>query len=283
MMKFSSVLRRAFAVYREHFRALMMTLLLELVLRAIALAPLLFLAAPQTRPLALCCVLLAVFIVLPARQNAALAMQDALSGGSPFSLRLISMENYGRKLAHGLLSALRMILWGAPLIVGLALARWAWSGGGSFDGFTLLRTIRTFGGDDLFRGMAYLAVIYLATLIPLLIGCAFHSGDRHAAALGDSRLPKGRRGALIGQWFAGLIVFVPFLVVAAFPCASLIQSLLAAVSEFFNTFDFALPAMGTPLAVLGALAVILLLPAIPLRTLMPAIYLRAAQDTSHAS
>ena len=277
-MTFSSVLRRALAAYRGHFRALMMTLLLELVLRLIALTPLLFLAAPQTRPLALICIPLYLLIVLPARQNVALALQDLLSGGSPFSLRLVSLEGYGHKLLRGLISVGKLLLWGAPLIVGVALARWAWSGGGSFDGFTLLRTIRSFGGDDLFRGMAYLAAIYLATLIPLLIGCAFHSGDRHAVALGNPRLPKGRRGALIRYWFAGLIVFVPFLAVAAFPCASLIRALMGAINEFFNTFEFTFPAVGPQLAMLGTAVVILLLPAIPLRALMPATCLRDAAD-----
>lgn len=288
MMKLSSVLRESFLIYRKHFRELMLTLLLELVLRLIALAPLLFLAAPQTRPLALISIPLYLFIVLPARQNVALGVQSLLSGGPLFTHQLVSAEDYGKKVLRGLTAALRMLLWAALLIAGVAVIQIVRSlDGNTLDVLTLMRFIKSMGGNDLFRGFGVLAAIYLATLIPVLIGCAFHSGDRHAAALGSPELTKGRRGALIRLWLVGLAVFLPFAVAVAFPCASFFQALIAAIEEFNVTFTFVFPAVGSTFAVLGALVVILLLPALPLRTLMPAVYVRAAQaesaDSAHAA
>ena len=281
-MKLSSVLRESLLIYRKHFRELMLTLLLELVLRLIALAPLLVLAAPQTRPLALLCMVLELLIVLPARQNVALGMQRLLAGGSLFGPELVSMEHYGRKVLRGLTAALKMLLWALPLIAGVALALWA-QRGGSIDGFTLMRFIKDLGGGEIFRGIGVVAAIYLATLIPPMIGCAFHCGDRHASALGHPRLTKGRHGALILLWLGGLVFFLPFVIAAIFPCAGFFRALMAAVSAFMDTFDFAFPSVGPTLAVLGALVIVLLLPAIPLRTLLPAVYLKAAQTDSESA
>ena len=282
MMKPSSVLRESFLIYRKHFRELMLTLLLELVLYAIVFAPLLFLATPQTRPLALISVPLYLLIILPARQNVALGVQNLLSGGSLFTPELVSTEHYGKKLLTSLIATLKLLLWSALLIAGLALIQIVRSiDGNTLDVFKLMRAIQTLGGGEFFpRGVAILAGIYLLTLIPALIGCAFHSGDRHAAALDKPELTKGRHGALVRLWRDGLVVFLPFLAAAAFPCVGFIRALLDALSMFNQTFEFVFPAVGPTLAALGAITVVLLLPAIPLRTLMPAVYLRAAQDSS---
>ena len=264
-----------------------MTLLLELVLRLLALAPLLFLAAPQTRPLALISLPLYLFIVLPARQNVALGVQRLLSGGSLFTLELVSTEHYGRKLRRSLSATLKMLLWSAPLIIGLALVQIVRSiDGNTLDGLTLMRTIQALGGGEFFpRGVGILAAIYLATLIPVLNGCAFHCGDRHAAAMGQPGLTKGRRGTLIHQWFAGLIVFLPFAAAAAVPLAGFSRALGSEIDAFMTTFEFSFPSVSTTLTALGILTVLLILPAIPLRTLMPAVYLRGAREASadHAS
>ena len=274
-MKLKKVFGEAWRVYRQHFGALMLTLLLELVLRGIALAPLLLLILPETRVLALVSVPLYLLIVLPARQNVALAAQNLLSGGSLFSTRLISGEDYGRKLLRGLTSALRLVMWCLPLIAGVVVALWATKG--SVDGFTLLRSIRSIGGGDSFRGFAIIAAAYLLTLVPPVLGCAFHSGARHAWALGNPALTKGRHGRLIGLWLLGLVAFVPFVVGAAIPCAGYVRSLAAALSEFFNTATLNLPSPGTTTMAVAALFVVLALPAIPLRTLLPAVYMRAAK------
>lgn len=275
-MKLSSVMRQSLAIYRKHPKELLLTLLLQLALRGVALAPLLFLALPQTSLLALLCVPLYLLLVLPARQNVALALQDMLSGGSVFTLRLISAEDYGAKLLRGLMATLRMILWCSLLIAGVIVALWATRG--SVDAFTLIRSIQSVGGGDSLRGLKILVVIYLLLSLFAPLGCAFHCGARHAAALGDPQLTKGRHGALMRLWLAGLLAFVPFLAVAAIPCAGYLRALMAAVNAFITTFEFTLPSPGGTLAVLGVLVVALLLPAIPLRTLLPAVYLRAVKD-----
>ena len=255
-----------------------MTLLLETVLRLIALAPLLFLAAPGIRPLALLSLPLYLFVVLPARQNVALGVQHLLAGGSLYGLNLLSTEHYGQKVLRGLTATLKLLLWSLPLIIGLALAQWVWTADGNkLDALTVMRFIQSLGGGGVFQGLAVVAGIYLITLIPVLIGCGFHSGDRHAAALDRPGLTKGRHGALIGLWFGGLVVFLPFVIAAIFPCLSFLRAMLNAFNEFMMTFVFTLPPFGATLTVMIALIILLLLPAIPLRTLMPAVYLRAAQ------
>ena len=274
-MKLTTVFREAWRAYRQHFGALMLTLLLELVLRAIALTPLLFMVLPETKALALLCVPLYLLIVFPARQNVALAVQDMLDGGSVFSLRLISGEDYGRKLLRALTSALRLVMWFVPLIAGVIVALWATRG--SMDGFTLLRSIRSIGGGDSFRGLAIVAAVYLLTLVPPVLGCAFHSGARHARALGDPSLTKGRHGKLIGLWLLSLAVFVPFVAAAAIPCAGYVRSLADAVTAFMNTASLSIPSFGSTRIAVLALFVVLALPAIPLRTLLPAVYMRAVK------
>ena len=277
-MKFSSVLRESFHMYRQHFGELMLTLLLQLVLRLIALAPLLFLAARETRLLALLSLPLYLLIVLPARQNVAQGVQNLLDGGSLFGPNLLSTQDYGQKLKRSLLATLRMLMWSSLLIIGLLFAQWVWTADGNkLDALTVMRFIQSLGGGGVFQGLAVVAAIYLITLIPVLIGCGFHSGDRHAAALGHPALTKGRHGALIGLWFGGLVVFLPFVIAAIFPCFSFLRAMLDAFNEFMLTFVFTLPALGSTLIVMGVIIVLLLLPAIPLRTLMPAVYLRAAQ------
>lgn len=274
-MKFISVFKEGWRLYREHFGALMLTLLLELVLRAMALTPLLFLTVPETRLLALLSIPLYLLIVLPARQNVALAMQDMISGGSPFSLRLVSAEDYGRKLGRGLMATLRMLAWCVPLMAGVIVALWATRG--NVDGFTLLRAISSVGGGNLMRGLVIIVVIYLLTLVPPLLGCAFHCGARHAWALGNPSLTRGRHGRLLGVGLVSLLAFAPFVAVAAIPCAGYVQSLMGAVNGFFRSAELSIPHPGTTMIAVLVLMVVLALPAIPLRTLLPAVCMRAAQ------
>ena len=95
-----NALRDAARVYRTHWREGALAVLLQLLLRLMALAPLLFLCARETRFLALACLPLYVLLVLPVRQLTAHSMQSALSGGP--LLQLPTMRSYGRALAQGL-------------------------------------------------------------------------------------------------------------------------------------------------------------------------------------
>lgn len=274
-MKLTSVYRKAWGVYRRHWGALMLTLLLELVLRCVALTPLLFLAASQTRYLALLCVPLWLLIVLPARQNAAEAMQSTLeTDESPFSVALISSDNYKTKLLRGLAATLRMLLWCMPLIVGVILALWAFYG--SVDGFTMIRMISRLGGG-IRQGIQRLLIIYLLTLIPPLLGCAFHCGARHGAALGRPKATRGHHLRLMLVWLSSLVTFVPFLVATGIAGSSYLRSVIDTVKGFLSTFSsLSIPNPGQTLILVAVFAVVLLLPLIPLHSLIPAVYMNAA-------
>ena len=92
-MKVKNVWKDSFKLYKKNFGPLCLALLAELVLRGIALCPVLFLAEKKLAPLALLAIPLYVLIVLPARQNYALALQDMLNGGSVFSTQLICTKD----------------------------------------------------------------------------------------------------------------------------------------------------------------------------------------------
>jgi len=268
-MKLSTAFSGAMRAYRRHFGDLMKTLLVELAVGCMALAPLLFLTAEETAPLAWLCIPMFLLLVLPLRQNAAEALQDMLCGGASCTPRLISGKGYLRKLLRGL----RTLLWTLPLLVGIYVAYAAFTG--NTDGFTLMRTISQFGGGDLIMGVAVIAAAYLATLVPILFGMAFHSGTRHAAALGRAKLLRGHRCKLMGGWLLLLLPYVPVLGVIFALCGSYIYNV---VVTFSKTFSLTLGA--PPMALFAALGVLVLLQILltPLRALVPAVYLKAVAE-----
>ncbi len=87
-MKLSAVIRTAWRTWTAHFGETLLFTLYQLVIRCIALCPLLFLARKDLRWFALLSPVLFVLLVLPARQNAAEAMQHALRGMPLFSGRI---------------------------------------------------------------------------------------------------------------------------------------------------------------------------------------------------
>lgn len=275
-MKKNHVWRESFRLYKQHFPQLMLALLVELVLRAIALCPLMFLADAALAPLAWLAVPLYLLIVLPARENYALSLQDMMDGGSVFSLRLISTAHYGRKLLRGLKGTLCMLCWSALTISGLV---WLYAAvKGLVDFITLMRIFSSIGGGDFVGGVVRFAAAVAFTLVLILLGCALHSGTRHAIALGDKKLLKGRRLRLAGLWFAGLLLVLPFAAVAV---AALGDFALMLFKELKNLKlpAFTLNLRQTVLLVGGAL--VLLCPALPLKNLLPAVYLRAEKEQTH--
>ena len=88
-----------------------------------AFTPLLFLTNNALKWLALLAVPFYLLLMLWARVNAAAAMRDAFGEGSLFSYRLIEPGSYGKKLAYGLKQGVKLLLWGAPLIACLVIAR----------------------------------------------------------------------------------------------------------------------------------------------------------------
>ena len=275
-MKLKPVLTEALRLYKTNFALLMLNLLVQLVLRAVALTPLLFLADKALAPLALLALPLYLLIALPARQNVALALQDMMNSSSVFSLRLLSTEDYGRKLLRGLKGTLYMLLWSALTLTGVTLLFLSFKG--LTDGFTLMGVFYVIGGSVADGVWIVLGALCASTLL-ILLGCALHSGSRHAAALGDKTLLQGNRLRLMALWFLGMLLVIPFVIVV-----------IAVLGSFILTLPEALRNMQLPALtltapqwiglLLGAMA--LLLPLLPLKNLLPAVYLHMAKEARDA-
>ena len=275
-MKLKPVLTEALRLYKTNFALLMLNLLVQLVLRAVALTPLLFLADKALAPLALLALPLYLLIALPARQNVALALQDMISGGSVFSLRLLSTEDYGRKLLRGLKGTLYMLLWSALTLTGVTLLFLSFKG--LTDGFTLMGVFYVIGGSVADGVWIVLGALCASTLL-ILLGCALHSGSRHAAALGDKTLLRGNRLRLMALWFLGLILVIPFVIVVVAVLGSFILTLPEALRNM-QLPSLTLTAPQWIGLLLGAMA--LLLPLLPLKNLLPAVYLHMAKEARDA-
>ena len=276
-MKMKTVWKDSFALYKKNFGPLCLALLVELVLRGIALCPLLCLADAKLKPLALLAIPLYVLIVLPARQNYALALQDMMSGGSVFSLRLVSTADYGKKLWRGVKGMLCILLWSLLTIVGVSVLYAALMG--LVDFITLMRIFSAIGGSVV-DGILIVAAAVAGSCVLILLGCAVHSGSRHAVALGDKKLIKGSRLNLTGLWFLGLLLLVPFCAVAVFTLGDFAGTVVTALKNM-QMPSLALNAQQAALLIGGA--VLLLCPVLPLKNLLPAVYLRKVKEARDAA
>jgi hypothetical protein len=275
-MKLTAAFKATWHTYRRQFPQLMLTMFLQLVLRLIVFTPLLFLAAAETRLLALLSIPLYMLIVPPARQNMAQCMQHALEGGNVFSLELVSFEKYGCKVWRGVKQALLLMLWGILFIGSTGLAIFVFTADtieGVTDVFTLLKTLMNLGGGSALKGATVVMYIYAATLIPLFVGVAFHSGTRHAIALGGRKVLRGHRLGVIGCWLCGLVVLAPFAAVAAFIGSGYVSALTSAMASL-SLKNISLPPVKDNLLALAAAAVLLLVPAVPFKQLLSAAYVR---------
>ena len=196
-MKISRAFRDAWRSWIAHPADTLKFLLVEICLAMICLAPVLFLCGDNNEIYAALILPLCLFVGLPARISSAEGQANALRGGSLCSPLLISgTTSYGSRLLCALKRAVFLLLWSAPLIAAALVIRSHWSG--DVDGFTVLRIIkRDLGGGDTVRGMLMIAASLLFTLVIIAIGCAFHSGTRHAFAQGDSQLVKGHHGKIM--------------------------------------------------------------------------------------
>lgn len=293
-MKKTSAASRAWTLYRRYFPQLMLGLVLQIVLRLIVLAPLLFLATPQTRLLAVLSPVLFVLILLPARQNAAEVMAQ-LHQGYGFDLTgFVSFRDYGRKLLRGLKTTGLMLLWSLPFIAATVFVAFVYGGKtieGVTDTFTVLRTVISLGnhalvktllpvsGTATIRGVAAIIVMYLLTALPTLVGWAFHAGTRHAAALGQKVRCRLR---VMGAWLLGLATLLPFLFVAVNVSKGYLSQLLGALSSI-GQGSLSLPAPDKELWVIVAAFVVLVLPLIPFKQLLPASCVHNAAQTEEVA
>ena len=246
--------------------------MVEACLTVASLSPLLFLTNGGLRPLALLAVPCWLLVMLPARVNAAGAMQDAAAGGRLFSRKLGDLTAYGKKLAYGLKRCLMLLCWSAPLIAALLIARNHISG--DIDGFTLMRIIKDFGGGDLMTGVGYLALILVGALLILCVGIGFHSGDRHALVLEQPKLLRKRHGRVLGCWFCSLIVLLPILIALGIAIARYLPVLTNLSGLLMGEMN--LPSTRVTVIIL-AVGCVLTLPLLPLRSLVVAAYVNGLQ------
>ena len=267
-MKISNAVRNAWKAYTASFSGMLVFLLAEICLVMICLAPMLFLTRSGLAWGACLTPLLWVFLLLPARMNAAMAMRGALTGGKLSTYGLVDMENYGAKLLCGLKRVFFLLLWSMPLIVLVIVGRIHFSG--STDSFTVLRMIRNeIGGGDQMTGLLRLALILAATLVLLMLGCAFHSGARHAFARQKMDIVKGHHGKIFVSWLISLVCILPALVAVAVAVLRYVPVLTNLNGLLMRTVT--LPSTKVTVMILIA-GILLTLPLLPLRSLIPAAY-----------
>lgn len=275
-MKISQAFRDAARTVKEQKGETLKFLALETAMTLMCLAPLLFLT--QKGPLKYLAALalpLWLLVKVPARVNAAAAMQDSLGEGKIFSLRLADPGNYGRKVAYGLGRLGMLLLWGAPLIAALVYAWMQYVGVGNTDGLTVMQKIYEFGGKDTKTGMIYVLLILAALAVLALLGAGFHSGDRHAWVLDEKGLMKRKRPKTLLCRICSLVYLLPLIiafVIVAFRYAPLLNDISGVLQG-----DVPKPNTKVTLAILGVGAA-LTLPLIPLRAMTTAAYVKGLRQ-----
>ena len=271
-MTISAALKDAFRVYKEHFGITVKFLIVEACITLAAVTPLLFLTDSNLKLFALLAVPFWILLVFWARVNAAVAMRDALKDGSLFGYRLIDPSEYGKKLVYGLKRMLMLLFWSVPLIACLVIAKIHYSG--DMDGFTLLRAIKDFGGGDLMTGVLYMVLIFVAAVLLLAFGCAFHSGDRHAFVRNDPKMLRGHHGKIVLSWICSLITLLPLIAAIIAVIMRYLPALQDLNGVVMNTVS--LPSTRVSLIIL-AVGAVLTIPLLPLRSLIPAAFVNGLE------
>ncbi len=270
-MKISAAFRDAYRVYACHFGATLKFLVVEACMTLAAFTPLLFLTNDGLKWLAVLAVPFYLLLMLWARVNAAAAMRDAFRKGSLFSYRLAEPGNYGKKFLYGMKRCLMLLFWAAPMIAAVVYALINFYG--DTDVFTLLRAVKSFGGGDLLTGFLFLGLIFLATLLLLAFGCAFHSGDRHAFVRENPKMLRGHRGKIILCWLCSLVAVLPMIIAVV---AVIIRYIPVLGDQNAIMSREGLPSTKITLIILAAGAV-LTLPLLPLRALIPAAFVNGLE------
>ena len=273
-MKISQAVRDARRAYTASAGGTARFLLTEICLRLICLAPALLLAEGLPALGIGLTLLLWIFLMLPARMNAARVMRGALRGGDLGSRGLADLSDYGAKLLCGLKRVFFLLLWALPLAALLWLAWTHYSG--DLDSFTVLRMIKKeLGGGDQMRGILVLVLMLAGSLLILLFGFAFHRGARHAFARGDMGIIRGRHGKILLAWLTGLTAVLPLLaalIIVIFrylPAGSDLNGLL------MKTVHLPSPRGTLIILLAGAL---LTVPLLPLRSLIPAAFVNGLEE-----
>lgn len=274
-MTISAAFRNGWKAYTAKFGGSMRFMAIELCITLASLTPALCLWNEKLRWGALLAVPFFILLVFPARMNAARAMRDALNGGDICSLQLVDTEKYGKDLVNGILRMALIMVWSLPLFAAAILTKHYVSG--ETDAFTLLGWITQFGGggrDGLVNGVIDLALIALATVLLVMVGCGFHSADRHCAIREKRDLIRGHRGKNLLCWLlAALVTFLP-LIIALVINILRYAPVLADLNGLINSFikgNVELPSTKLTL-ILFVVGGVLCLPLQPLRSLITAAF-----------
>ena len=232
---FFASLNRAWKTYWGHFGQMLLFMAVELVLRLIVLAPLLFLFVKGYELWALAAIPLFVLVVIPARRSAAFACRSLLHGGDLFSPELaLNPAGYGRSLLSGLATGVRLLIWAVPLAavcVYLGLRYLTDGVQGHNDIITLAQQLAGLGGGDPFRGvLIFAAGLFGLALLPTF-ACAYYSGERHKwiRTGSERRWDKGGRGGILAAWLLGIGLFLPFAAAIALIGRDYVASLLGSL------------------------------------------------------
>ncbi len=283
-MTIRETMHKSISLYRHSAVDLLRAEGMTLAVWAMCLCPLLFLLSAQTTCLALLCPLMMLLLALPMRQSEAEAMQCFLSGEPMASVHMLPIAHYGKKFLRSLAMLLLLTLWALPFLTMAIAALIAKDGGldGSLDIMTLLTIVLDIGGGNLEAGVYRYVVAALLTLLLPLFGVMFHSGTRHAYALGGRKCLKGHRGKVILLWLCGLVFILPLVACLIALTVSFSTSVVSFTTSWFNDLTKvpSLSALMPPVWLLIATGVsaLLLLLFNPMRALLPAIYLRGVQE-----
>ena len=255
-------------------------LLVQIMVRLTTLTPCLFLLTDQVRYLTVLCVPLFFLLIPFVREKSAGNMQGALSGGRLFSRDMLSLQGYGGIVLRGLLRGFLLLLWASPFV---ATTLWGYrvifgtTVVGQTDVFSVILALTNLGGGDMILGTGYAVLIYLATLLPFCFGLAFHSGARHARALGDRKLVKGHRGGILKAWLRGLLPMLPFLAVTGGALGRYLYRVLDALNNMSGS-GLSIPSSRPTILIVLAAFVLLLLPVMTYRSLISAAYMHGVWE-----
>ena len=280
-MKVSQAFGNAFRTVSGQKRETLKFLVTEAALTGMCLAPLLFLT--ESGPLKYLAALAAplwLLVKIPARLNAAAAMQDSLGNGSVFSMRLADPSRWFSKVRHGVLRAVLLACWSVPLAAGLGYAYRFYKGTDDISGPETLQMVQDFGNGDVRLGIKYLLLILGGLILILMIGFAFHSGARHALALGRPRLVNGHRGKIALGWFCSVIVFMLPLWIAL---GIVISRFMPMLNDPRGIFTVIQTLHVRPLLLILGAGTLLTLPLIPIRSLMIAAMVHQLKDREESA
>ena len=193
-----------------------------------------------------------------------------------------------------LIAAAVMTLCAAPAVIGI-VANNAGQGDGvaalvglmqyertELDVGTIWGHLNALGGGAFDQGIIRYVIIMVLMLLFPLFGLMFHSGTRHAYALGDRKLVKGHRWQIVGLWLSGLLFVLPMAVCIVALIAQVSVSAVQFTMQWFeNLMDMPSFSMLMPpkwLLAVTAVSAVLMLVTNPMRSLLPAIFLRGVKD-----